>query len=89
MNWVMSLRSHIGLPTDAVYDLVEPWHPVFIRGSVTVRYFEQAITPFWAIAYCNGSAFITRQGELIDTWASGELPQLYERMFQALALVPL
>jgi len=86
MAWLTSLRSHIGLPTEEVYRLVRPWHPVEIKGAVTVRYFEAATRPFWAIAYYNGCAFETEQGEVVDTWQDGALRRRYEQMFMDLDL---
>ena len=63
MKLFSSIRNYTGLPTREVYEQVDPWHPIVITGSIAARYFPCAPTPFWAVAYYNGSAFHHEAGE--------------------------
>lgn len=82
MQLFSSIRNYIGLPTDAVYARVEPWHPVLIRGRVLARYFRCSGAFFWAVVYYNGSSFTDRSGRRIDTWQDTDLRAVFEEMFQ-------
>jgi hypothetical protein len=84
MQLFSSIRNYTGLPTQEVYKQVEPWHPIIITGSIAARYFACAGTPFWAVAYYNGSAFTTKQGKNVNTWEQTDLRKLMETMFERL-----
>jgi hypothetical protein len=84
MQLFSSIRNYTGLPTKEVYEQVDPWHPIVITGSIAAHYFACAPTPFWAVAYYNGSAFTTKQGKKVDTWEQTDLRKVMETMFERL-----
>jgi hypothetical protein len=86
MKILSSIRNLVGLPDAGVYRMVDPWHPVVIRGSVLARYFRCSETCFWAVVYYNGSAFNTKDGRRVDTWEQTDLKSIYRRMFDALEI---
>jgi hypothetical protein len=86
MGRFSSIRAYVGLPDSSVYAIVPPWHPVIIRGSIAARYFPCTRTPFWAVAYYNGSAFTTNNGMKVDNWETGGLRRLFEKMFDELEI---
>ena len=86
MRLFSSIRNYIGLPADAVYERVDPWHPVLIRGRVLARYFRCSDVFFWAVVYYNGSAYTDRSGRRLDTWHDTDLRQVYEEMFQSMEI---
>ncbi|OHD67454.1 MAG: hypothetical protein A2W19_03235 [Spirochaetes bacterium RBG_16_49_21] len=86
MRLFSSIRNYVGLPDHRVYEIVDPWHPVVIKGSVLARYFFCRRVAFWAVAYYNGSAFTTKKGERIDNWEQTDLRTVMEKMFKNLDL---
>ncbi len=82
----VSLKALLGLPDGKVYEIVDPWHPVTIKGTLLARYFECARQSFWAVVYYNGVSFITRQGKEIDTWKNTDIRQEFEKMFLGLEI---
>lgn len=86
MGRFSSIRAYVGLPEPSVYNIVPPWHSVIIRGSIAARYFPCTETPFWAVVYYNGSAFITKSGAEVDYWETGKLRGLLEKMFNGLEI---
>jgi hypothetical protein len=86
MGMLSSLRCYIGLPTDDVYALVDPWHAFDLPGCVMVRYFARATNSFWAMAYYNGSTFVRKDGFHFDPWRQTDLRSLMEQMFLRLEL---
>jgi len=86
MKLFSSIRNYVGLPTKEVYNLVDTWHPIVITGSIAARYFACAGTPFWAVAYYNGSAFTTKQGRRVSTWDQTDLRKELEKMFNDLEI---
>ncbi len=82
-----SFRSLVGLPNDAVYALVDPWHAFHIKGKVAVSYYTCGETSFWAIAYYNGSVFDRKDGVHRDTWTDTDLPLILQKMFDNVHLV--
>jgi hypothetical protein len=86
MKLFSSIRNYVGLPTKEVYEVVDPWHPIVITGSIAARYFACAGTPFWAVAYYNGSAYTTKQGRRVSTWDQTDLRSVLEKMFNGLEI---
>lgn len=86
MKLFSSIRNYVGLPTSDVYARVDPWHPIVITGSIAARYFACAGTPFWAVAYYNGSAFTTKQGKRVSNWDQTDLRSVLEKMFDDLEI---
>jgi hypothetical protein len=82
MQLFSSIRNYIGLPVSAVYERVEPWHPVLIRGRLLARYFRCEGAFFWAVAYYNGSAFTDRAGRKTDSWKDTDLRTIQDAMFR-------
>ncbi len=86
MGCFSSIRSYVGLPSNAVYKMVTPWHSVVIKGTIVARYFPCHTTPFWAVVYYNGSAFTTKNGKSVDNWKHGDLKEKLEKMFTELEI---
>ncbi|MCP4135137.1 MAG: hypothetical protein GY754_29475 [bacterium] len=81
-----SIRSFVGLPNKEVYEYVDPWHPVTVKGSVLTRYFPCGKTKFWAVVYYNGSSFFNKKGGDIDTWENSDIQDLFHKMFMNLEI---
>jgi hypothetical protein len=86
MKSFKSIRSYIGLPNESVYELVDPWHSIVIRGCVLAKYYSCRDTNFWAIVYYNGSSFTNKKGHLIDTWKDSDLQSLFQKAFEDLEI---
>lgn len=86
MSLTSSIRAFVGLPDERVYEQVDPWHPVTLKGSLLARYFHCAKQGFWAVVYFNGSSFATKQGKTIDTWEGTDIQKEFEKMFNHLKI---
>jgi hypothetical protein len=82
MKLFSSIRNLVGLPDTGIYNVVDPWHPVTIKGSVLARYFRCGEICFWAVVYYNGAAFTTRKGRHVDTWEETDLQSVFSKMFE-------
>lgn len=82
MKLFSSIRSYVGLPENEVYEYVSPWHPITIKGLVFARYFRCKKMGFWAIVYYNGTAFIDKKGNKVDTWEQRDIQQEFYKMFE-------
>ena len=81
MNLLTSIRAFVGLPSDRVYEHIDPWHAILIKGTMHARYFPCEHESFWAVVYYNGTAFTTKQGLHIDTWENSDIKQEFKKMF--------
>jgi len=86
MSLFSSIRAYMGLPDTEVYKSVNPWHPLVIKGSICVRYFNCSNVKFWAVVYYNGSAFKNKNGMQIDTWLNTDLQHVLSTMFESLEI---
>ncbi len=86
MNELYSIKAYVGLPDKKVYELVDPWHRIIIKGSLLARYFPCANRGFWAVAYFNGSSFSDNRGILHDPWETSDIKSEFEKMFQHLKI---
>lgn len=86
MSLTTSIRSFVGLPDDRVYEQVDPWHAITLKGSLLARYFQCHKQSFWAVVYYNGTSFTTKQGKRIDTWEGTDIQKEFEKMFNHLKI---
>ena len=86
MKLLSSIRIYIGLPNAEVYKLVDPWHPMVLKGSIYTRYFQRGNVKFWAVVYYNSSAFVNKKGEQIDNWENTDIQKVFAGMFESLQI---
>ncbi|MGB5216715.1 MAG: hypothetical protein WBN66_00315 [Smithella sp.] len=86
MTKLYTIRGFVGLPDEKVYALVSPWHRITIKGSVITRYFNCPKVKFWCVVYYNGTSFINKKGEKVDTWENTDIQDEFYKMFTGLEI---
>lgn len=86
MRIISSIRVYVGLPNAEIYNFVDPWHKITIKGCVLSRYFSCSKIKFWAILYYNGSAFKNNKGEMIDNWENTDIKSVFEKMIDEITI---